>query len=104
MMMLNNTEYVISIFEINVESVIMMLNKSMSDRRLLTSRDVHIVIKQLKVKYGQESTSMLRNNKHTGKETSTTRNWFYSSLNKQLIYLLLDNGMMSFSCLNTDPL
>ena len=43
---------------------------------------------------------MFRNHKHTRIETSTTNRWFNHSLSKQLIHLLLNNGMMSFSCLN----
>ena len=68
------------------ENIITTLNKLlfMSDSRL-------------KVKYGLETTSTLMNNKNIGIETSTNRRWFYSSLSAQLIYLLLDNGMMSCS-------
>ena len=58
---------------------------------------MQIMIKLLKVKYGLEATSMLRNNKHTGIETSSTKRWFIGSLRKQLIHLLLNNGMMSCS-------
>ena len=63
---------------------------------------MQIMIKLLKVKYGPEATSMLRNNKHTGIETNTMRRWFYHSLSKQLFHLLLNNGMMSSSCLHTE--
>ena len=45
---------------------------------------------------------MLRNNKHTGIETSNTRRWFCCSLLKQLIHFLLSNEMMSCSCLNIE--
>ena len=62
------------------------------------------MIKLLKVKYGSETTSICRNSKHSGIETSNTRWWFYSSLGKQLIYVILDNGMMSCSCLNIELL
>ena len=62
------------------------------------------MIKLLKVKHGQVIISTLRNNKHIGIEKSTSRRWFYSSLGKQLIYFLLDNGMMSCSCLNIELL
>ena len=47
---------------------------------------------------------MLRNNKHTGIETSTTRRLLYHSLSKQLIHFLLDNGKMNCSCLNIEVL
>ena len=47
---------------------------------------------------------MLRNNKHTGIETSTTKRWFNSSLSKQLIHFLLNNGMISCSWLNVELL
>ena len=63
-----------------------------------------IMIKMLKVKCGPETTHTIRNNKHIGIETSTTRKWFYSSLIEKLIYLLLDKGMMSCICLNIEPL
>ena len=55
------------------------------------------------VKYGLDTTNMFRNNKHIGIETRNTR-WFYSSLSNQLNYFLLDNGMISCSCLNTELL
>ena len=71
----------------------------MSDSRLLKRRDMQIIIKPLTVKYGTETTSTLRNSKHTGIETSSTRRWFYCSLSKQLIHFLLDNGMVCCSCL-----
>ena len=74
----------------------------MSDIRPLKSRDVQI-IKLPKVKYGPE-TSILNSNKPIGIETSSIRRLFYSSLSKQLIYFLLDNEMMSYSCLNIEPL
>ena len=56
---------------------------------------MQIMIKLLNVKYGLETTSMLRNNKHTGIETSMTRRWFNCYLRKQLIHLLLNNGIMT---------
>ena len=62
------------------------------------------MIKLLKVKDRPETTSMLGNSKHTGIKTSTTRRWFYHSLSKQLIHFLLDNGMMSCSCLKFEAL
>ena len=95
-----------SIIETNGENIITTLNKVlfMFDSRHLKSRDVHITIKLLNVKYGPETTSTLRNNKHIGIETSTTRRWFYSSLSKQLIYLLLENGMMSCCYCNIEQL
>ena len=58
------------------------------------------MIKTLQVNYGPEATSMLRNHKHARIETSTTRRWFNHSLSKQLIHLLLNNGMMSGSHLD----
>ena len=45
----------------------------MSDIRHITSMVVQIMIKLLKVKYGPETTSMLRNNRHIVIETCTTR-------------------------------
>ena len=63
-----------------------------------------MMIKLPKVKYGPEATSILRKNKHIGIETSTTRRSLYSSLSKQLIYFLLDKGMMSYNCLNIELL
>ena len=39
----------------------------------------------------------LGNHKHARIQTSTTRRWFNCSLSKQLIHLLLNNGMMSCS-------
>ena len=56
----------------------------------------------LQVKYGLEASSMLRNHKHARIETSTTRRWFNCSLSKQPIHLLLNNGMMSCSCLDIE--
>ena len=93
-----------SILGINGESIITMLNKllDMFDSRHLKTRDMQITIKPLKVKYGPETTSMLRNNKHAGIETSITRRWFYHFLSKQLIHFLLNNGMIRCSCLNID--
>ena len=61
---------------------------------------MHIMIKMLQVNYGLEAISMLRNHKHARIETSTTRRWFNHSLSKQLIHLLLNNGMISCSCLD----
>ena len=82
---------------INGESIITILKKllDMSDSRHLKRRYMQITITPLKVKYGPEATSMLRNNKHTGIETSTTRRWFNYSFRKLLIYFLLNNGKMS---------
>ena len=79
-----------------------MLNKlpHMSDSWHLKRRYKHITIKMLQVKCGLEDTSTPRNHYHTGIETSTTRRWFNCSLNKQLIHLLLNNGMMSGSHLD----
>ena len=84
------------------ESIITMLNKlpDMSDSRHLKRRYMQIIIKLPRVKYGPEATSMLRNNKHTGIETGTTRRWFNCSLRKELIHLLLNSGMMSCSHLH----
>ena len=56
------------------------------------------MMKQLKVKYGLKTPSMLKN-KHTGIENR----WFYSSFSEHHP-LLLDNGMMSYSCLNIELL
>ena len=55
------------------------------------------MIKMLHVKYGLEATSMLRNHKYARIETSITRRWFNYSLSKQLIHVLLNNGMLSGS-------
>ena len=79
-----------------------MLNKLpyISDSMHHKRRHVQIAIKLLKVKYGLETTIMLRYNKHAGKETNTTRRWFCGSLSKQLIHFLLDNQTMNCSCLN----
>ena len=55
------------------------------------------MIKLLEVKYRPEATSTLRNNKHTGIETSTTRRQFYWSLSKHLIHLLLNTRWWSCS-------
>ena len=74
----------------------------MSDSRNLKRRYMQIMIKLLKVKYGPEATSMLRNHNMLEIETSTTRRWFNYSLRKQLIHLLLNNGMMSHSCLDIE--
>ena len=83
-----------------------MLNKlpDMSDSRHLKIRSVQITIKLLKVKYGPEATSLLRSNKHTGKEIITTRRWFNCSIRKQSIHLLLKNGMMSCNHLHIELL
>ena len=48
----------------------------MYDSRHLKRRYIQIMIEPLKVKYGPEATSTLRNNKLTGIETSSTRRWF----------------------------
>ena len=79
-----------------------MLNKLpyMSDSWHLKRRYMHIMIKTLQVKDRLEATSMLRNHKQTRIETSTTRIWFNCSLSKQLIHLLLNNGMMNGCCLD----
>ena len=66
----------------------------------LKRRYMHITIKTLQVKYGPEAISTFRNHKHVRIETSTTRRWFNHSLSKQLIFLLLNNGMMSGSHLD----
>ena len=104
-MLLNNKNMLISILEIDRESIITKLNKLpyMSDSRHLKRRNVQTTIKLVKVNYGPETTSMLRNNKHIGIETSTTRKWFYSSLSKQFIHFFLDNGILTYSCLNVEP-
>ena len=106
MMMLAYRNMEISILEINGESIITTLNKLsyMSHSRHHKRRDMQVTIKLLKVKYGPETTSTHRNDKHTGIETSTTRRWFYHSLSKELIYFLLNNGMMNCSCLNIEPI
>ena len=62
------------------------------------------MIKILQVKYGSEVTGMLRNHKHARIETSTTRRLLNHSLSKQLIHLLLNNGMMSHICLDIELL
>ena len=87
-----------------LESIITMLNKlpDMSDSRHLKRRYMQITIKPIKVKYGPESKSTLRKNKHTGTEISTTKRWFNLSFRKQIIHLLLNNGMMSCSCLHIE--
>ena len=79
-----------------------MLNKlpDMSDSWHLKRRYMHIMIIMLQVKYGQEATSTLRYHKYARIETSTTRRWFNCSLSKQLIHLLLNNRVMSGSCLD----
>ena len=99
MILLSNRNMKIIILEINGESIIIMLNmlQDMSDSMNLKRRYMTITIGLLKVKYVPEATSMLRNNKHTGIGVRTTRRWFYCSLSKQLIHLLLNNGMMSCS-------
>ena len=74
----------------------------MPDSRYFKSRYILITIKPFKVKHGSEATSTLRNNKYTGIETSTSRRWLYCSLSKWLIHFLLNNGMMSYSCLHTE--
>ena len=103
MMVLNKRNMQMSILEINGESIITMLNKlpHMSDSRHLKRRYMQIMIKLLKIKYGLQTTSMLRNNKHIGIETKTTRRWFNCSLRKQLIHLL-NNWMMSCSHLHIE--
>ena len=85
-MMLNNRNMYISILEINGGSIITMLNKLpyMSNSRHLKRMDVQITIKVLKFKYKPEITSMFRNNKHNGIETSTTRRQFCCSLASSL--------------------
>ena len=72
----------------------------MSKSRHLKRSYIHITIKMLQVKYGSEVPSMLRNQKHARIETSTTRRGFNHSLSKKLINLLLNNRMMSCSCLD----
>ena len=81
-----------------------MLNKppNMPNSWHLKRRCMHITIKMLQVKYGPEVTSTRRNHKHARIETSTTRWWFNCSLSKQLIHLLLNNGMMSCSHLDIE--
>ena len=71
-----------------------MLNKllDMSDSWHLKRRYKHITIKMLQVKYGQQTTSMLRNHKHARIETSITRRWFNHY-----------NGMMRGSHLDIKP-
>ena len=54
----------------------------------------------LQIEYGSKAPSMLRYHKHARIETSTTWGGFYWSLRKKLINLLLNNGMMSCSCLD----
>ena len=77
-----------------------MLNKlqDVSFSWHLKRRYMHITIKMFQVKYMLEATSIPKNHKYTRIETSTTRRCFNCSLSKQLI--LLNNGMMSGSCLN----
>ena len=58
------------------------------------------MIKMLQVEYGLKAPSMLRYCKHARIETSTTWGGFYCSLSKKLINLLLNNRMMSCSCLD----
>ena len=103
-MMLNNRNMQISILQSNGENIITTLNRlpNMPDCWHLKRMYMHIKIKMLQVKYGPEATSMLRNNKHTGIETSPIRRWFNHSLSKQLIHLLLNNGMMSCSHLHIE--
>ena len=60
------------------------------------------MIKMLQIKYGPEATSMHRNHTHAGIETSTTTKQSNCSLSKQLIHLLLNNGMISHSCLDIE--
>ena len=76
-----------------------MLDKllDMSDSWHLKRRYMHTTIKILQVKYGPEATSMVRAQKHTRIEPSSTRRWFNHSLSKWLIHLLLNNGMMNGS-------
>ena len=71
-----------------------------SKSRHLKRRYMHIMIKMLQVKYGSKAPSTLRNHKHARIETSTTRRGFIHSLSKKLINFLLNNGMMSCSCLD----
>ena len=58
------------------------------------------MIKMLQIEYATKAPSMLRYHKHARKETRTTRAGFYCSLSKKLINLLLNNKMMSCSCLD----
>ena len=58
------------------------------------------MIKMLQIEYGMKAPSTLRYHKHARIETSTTRGGFYCSLSKKLINLLLNNRMMSCSCLD----
>ena len=97
--MFNNRNMKISIPETNGESIIIMLNKllDIKDSRHLKRGYMQMTIKPLKVKYGPETTSILKNKKPTEIGTSTTRRWFNHSLRKQLIHLLVNNGMMSCS-------
>ena len=83
-----------------------MLNKlpHMCNSRHLKRKYMQIMITLLKIKYWLEATSMLTNQKHAGIKTSTTRGWFNCSVKKQLIHLLLNNWMMSCSCLHTELL
>ena len=73
--MLNNRNMYINILEVNGEGIITMLNKlpDMPDSRHLKRRYMQITTKPLKFKYGPEATSMLRNSKHIGTETTTSR-------------------------------
>ena len=65
----------------------------------LKRRNVH-TIKMLQIEYGTKAPSMLRYHKHARIETSTTGGAFYCSLSKKLISFLLNNRMMSCSCLD----
>ena len=66
----------------------------------LKRRYVHITIKMLLVEYGSKASSTLRYHNHARIETSATGGGFYCSLSKKLINLLLNNRMMSCSCLD----
>ena len=63
-------------------------------------RNVHIMIKTLRIEYGTKAPSTLRYHIHARIETSTTWGGFYCSLSKKLINFLLNNRMMSCSCLD----
>ena len=72
----------------------------MPDSSHLNKRDVQIQIKLLKVMYWLERPPICLGTTNNWIETSTTRRWFYSSLSKQLIHFLLNNGIMICSCLH----
>ena len=86
---------------INGESRITTLDKlPYMSKNKNRNRYMHIMIKMLQVKYGSEAPSTVWNHKHTRIETSTIIRGFNCSLSKNLINLLLNNGMMSCSHLD----